>query len=555
QPVRYIDESKALGKWFDVYAFPLGDPGSNTMAVFFTDITEQKRGEQEIRESEERFRKLADDSPMFVFIIDADPQAPVRYWNKTWLQYTGQSLDEAIGRAWNGILHPDDIAVVMTHYGPAFENRTSYLIPAVRVMGKDGAYRWHAFKGNPRYNSTDEFDGFVGVGFDIHEQKIAEEALQESEARSRLAIESARLGTYDIDIAKETILYSPRTAEIFGFDAGTQVPYHAFKDAIYPEDKPIRERAHQQAATTGALLYEVRIKTANQSVTWIRLNGKFQLKGGERRSLVGTVMDITEERKAAELLEQRIEERTGELKQVNDQLKQFSYSASHDLQEPLRKISFFLNTLVTNIGPTLGEENKKIVDRIQHTTGRMRSLIDDLLAYSNTTLGITGFQEVDLREVVSGVLDDMEAIVLAQGASIHVADLPALPGDERQLRQLFQNLVSNALKYQKKDIAAQVHITCSRVEGANIHPDISQTIRHETFHEIRVQDNGIGFDPDDAEKIFRIFHRLHGKGEYEGTGVGLAIVQKVVENHKGYIWAESSPGAGATFIVLLPVRQ
>jgi light-regulated signal transduction histidine kinase (bacteriophytochrome) len=184
----------------------------------------------------------------------------------------------------------------------------------------------------------------------------------------------------------------------------------------------------------------------------------------------------------------------------------------------------------------------------------MRSLIDDLLAYSNTTLGITGFVEVNLNEVVKEVLDDTEVTTIEKMAKVNVQQLPIVKGDQRQLRQLFQNLISNALKYHKKGEAPEVQILSRIVQGKDIEADIPGITHEMTFYEIQVQDNGIGFDPDDAERIFRIFQRLHGKAEYEGTGVGLAIVEKVVENHHGFIWAESSPGMGATFKVLLPAE-
>ncbi|RYG33209.1 MAG: PAS domain S-box protein, partial [Chitinophagaceae bacterium] len=172
---RFVERSDTMGRWFEVYAYKSGGTESKNVAVLFTDITEQKEKDQHIRESEERFRALADESPMFVFIIDPNPLAPVAYWNKTWLQYTGQTVNEALGRAWDGIIHPDDIAVVMEYYGPAFEKRQPYLIPSVRVKRYDGQYRWHAFKGNPRYLPNGEFNGYVGVGFDVHEQRLAEE--------------------------------------------------------------------------------------------------------------------------------------------------------------------------------------------------------------------------------------------------------------------------------------------------------------------------------------------------------------------------------------------
>lgn len=253
-------------------------------------------------------------------------------------------------------------------------------------------------------------------------------------------------------------------------------------------------------------------------------------------------------------MEQKVEERTRELRMLNEQLTQFTYAASHDLQEPLRKISFFLSRLLSSIGQGLSEENRHTVDRIEHTTGRMRSLIDDLLAYSNTTLGITRFKEIDLTDVVKEVLEDMEVTITEQGARIDLEQLPVVKGDQRQLRQLFQNLVSNALKYQKGAETPHVQISSKLVKGTDIEAYVPQEQKSFMFHQIKVRDNGIGFHPDDAERIFRLFQRLHGKAEYPGTGVGLAIVQKVVENHHGFIWAESQPGKGAAFSVLLPTE-
>ncbi|MBB1287273.1 PAS domain S-box protein [Flavisolibacter sp. BT320] len=271
------------------------------------------------------------------------------------------------------------------------------------------------------------------------------------------------------------------------------------------------------------------------------------------------VRDITLEleaeqslRRSAAELEQLVGERTQDLQQLNEQLQQFTYAASHDLQEPLRKITFFLERLLSNIGPTLSENDKRIAERIEHTIRRMQGLIRDLLDYSNTTLGTIGFEEVALDQIVKEVLNDMEATILQSGAVINQHHLPSVKGDHRQLRQLFQNLISNALKYHKKELPPQVQISSKRVKGIETNTYIKGERKNDSFYLIEVKDNGIGFDPDDADRIFRLFQRLHGRSDYEGTGVGLAIVQKVVENHNGYIWAESKPGEGATFNVLLP---
>lgn len=272
------------------------------------------------------------------------------------------------------------------------------------------------------------------------------------------------------------------------------------------------------------------------------------------------VRDITLEveaeqalRRSAEELEQMVGDRTIELQKLNEQLQQFTYAASHDLQEPLRKIRVFLDKLLTNIGPKLNEDDIRLSERIKHTTDRMRRLINDLLAYSNTAMGSTVFTGVELKEIVKEVLDDMEATVTENSAVINIGPLPKVKGDARQLRQLFQNLISNALKYRRKDELPQVEITSKLVNGSDIEAPLSGERSKDRFYLVEVKDNGIGFDPIYADSIFGLFQRLHGKAEFEGTGIGLAIVQKVVDNHNGYIWAKSKSGEGATFKIMLPV--
>ena len=516
-----------------------------------TDVTDQVLTRHKIEESEARFRMLADQAPMIVYMVEPGAEASMSYFNTTWLNYTGQNYEEALGRAWDGIVHPEDLQGIFDNYLPAFQKKEPYTLPAVRLKRHDGQYRWHYFKGTPRYLPTGAFMGYIGVGIEIHEQKLATEALEQSEARARAAIDIARLGTFEIDVEKQTILHSPRTAEILGLDPAKQWPYKTFTDAVHPEDKSIRMQALETALQTGVLFYEVRLTLPDQSISWVRLNGRY-IQRESNPIIIGTLMDITAEKKTAEVLEQKVEDRTRELRQVNDQLKQFTYAASHDLQEPLRKIGFFIDRLLFNLGPTLSEDNKKITDRIQKTATRMRSLIDDLLAYSNTSLGVTGFEEVDLNATIQEVLEDMEATIIEKGAKVHAQDLPKVMGDHRQLRQLFQNIIGNGLKYNKKETAPQLHITAKRILGSDSEAIIPEERASELFYLIEVADNGIGFDPDDAERIFRLFQRLHGKAEYEGTGVGLAIVQQVAENHKGFVWAESLPGVGTTFKLLLP---
>lgn len=178
---RFIEGSEVMGRWFEVYAFRVGDQGSRKVALLFTDITERKKAEMVLRESEERFRTIADQSPMIIYIVEPDELASMSYFNQAWLTYTGQSFEESIGTAWQQVVHPDDVAGIFEIYSLAFNNQEAYLLPAVRLKRFDGEYRWHLFRGTPRRLPDGKFIGYIGVGFDIHEQKIAEEKLRLNE--------------------------------------------------------------------------------------------------------------------------------------------------------------------------------------------------------------------------------------------------------------------------------------------------------------------------------------------------------------------------------------
>ena len=256
---------------------------------------------------------------------------------------------------------------------------------------------------------------------------------------------------------------------------------------------------------------------------------------------------------ALKKLQQQLENSVADLKRSNQSLEQFAFVSSHDLQEPLRKIQSFGDILQTGFADQLGEEGSSLISRMQLSANRMSSLIRDLLTYSRLTPRQETAKSVSLQQVLEHVLDDLDLSIRETGAVIEAGELPTVNGYELQLRQLIQNLLTNAIKFRPDTGHPVIHIERTRIAEAEL-PNLVHPLRKSAHYEcLTVRDNGIGFDEKYAERIFRVFQRLHGRGQYEGTGIGLAIVQKVVDNHGGAITAISQPGQGATFTIYLPV--
>jgi signal transduction histidine kinase len=259
---------------------------------------------------------------------------------------------------------------------------------------------------------------------------------------------------------------------------------------------------------------------------------------------IATYQDITD----LERHELELQKYTKKLEASNRELQDFAYVASHDLQEPLRKIETFGERLVTKYADEMPDGAQKFIERMDNAIGRMRQLINDLLAYSRVTTKAKPFTQIDLNEVISGVLSDLQIRIEETEAEINIDALPEISADALQMRQLFQNVISNALKFQPSDRKPVVEITAELTPG-NFMEGTPDT------YTIKVQDNGIGFDNKYKDQIFTIFQRLHGRNEYEGTGIGLATCRKIVERHNGSIDADGEPGVGAKFIIVLPVKQ
>jgi PAS domain S-box-containing protein len=262
----------------------------------------------------------------------------------------------------------------------------------------------------------------------------------------------------------------------------------------------------------------------------------------------------------SEELEQRVDQRTQELTQANedlrrsnDNLQQFAYVASHDLQEPLRKIQSFGDILLQHPTVPLDEQSNYLLQRMVDAGSRMSTLVSDLLMFSRIRTQQEAFGEVSLQQIIVRVLDTLDLAIEQAGARVDVPVLPRLKGDATQLGQLFQNLLSNALKFRQPETKPYINIRCEVIVAAALPPGVVAARQAALYYRIDVIDNGIGFNPKYADRIFRVFQRLHGKNEYAGTGIGLAICQRVVENHGGAIAAYSKPGQGATFSVFLPL--
>lgn len=326
---------------------------------------------------------------------------------------------------------------------------------------------------------------------------------------------------------------------ITAHNAGDEKMYEGYKmggvDFIY---KPINPELLKYKVSVFAELYLKTQQLLNHERRLLSANKNLEREIEERR--------LSEER-VRSLNEQLIQNNT-QLKVTVEELDRFAYVASHDLQEPLRKILVFSDKIQTKFKESIEPEMEKNLEKIVRASERMQSLISDLLRFSRHTSTSEDFMFANLNIIIKEVMSDMETDIDKTNAQIQVGQLPDIWCIPSQMRQLFQNLISNAIKFRKKETIPVVHIYSQKVSGQN-------GTNGKAFHRIIVQDNGIGFEQKYAEEIFMVFKRLHSYHEFEGSGVGLSICKKIMDRHSGTIKAESTPGVGSKFIIDLPVEK
>lgn len=400
---------------------------------------------------------------------------------------------------------------------------------------------------------------------EVQERRKVEEELRFTNQQLTMAQEIANMGNWQWDMAADRIIWSGKLYEIYGIEKGSPIRYETYLDQIHPDDRLRVNHLVQEALRTRNFPgFYHRVLQADGSEKIVLGKGEVMVnEAGEVTGMIGTAQDVSDQQKAQQVLI----EKTQALEATNTELQRFAYVASHDLQEPLRKILTFASMLQKESENTLDERSTVYLQKIVQSTGRMQHLIEDILQFSSIKDKKQGFVHMDLQALLQQVLSDIEVKIEQSGAEISWQQLPQIEGNPTQIGQLLQNLLTNAIKFVRPGEVPRIEISCSLLNASSLQHHASfqsyysllqaseplwQQIDYVLVH---VRDHGIGFDMTYHEKVFEIFQRLHPGHEYGGTGIGLAICKRIVENHHGYITAESTKGEGATFSFLLPVSQ
>jgi PAS domain S-box-containing protein len=413
------------------------------------------------------------------------------------------------------------------------------------------------FMYQPFLNPQQQIDGVIVVAIDVTEQVKSRKIVEEAESNLKNAIDLADLGTWNIDLQTQFADYSPRVAEWWGLSEEGDT-LNKIIDCIHPED---RERASNNIARAikerGYYEAEYRLVHAiTKQERYIQANGKVFYDDTDRPiRLSGVVADVTLFKMTQQELKRQVDLRTAALVELNkdlsisnDNLKQFAYVASHDLQEPLRKIQTFSEMVKDHLSD--GTYVSNYLSKIDSAAARMSALIKDVLVFSQITTDQKVQGEVDLARVLEEVKTDFELLIEQKQASIFTTSLPKVTGNKFHFRQLFHNLIGNSLKFCEK--SPVIEILGSLTDGHEIPINLKKANR---YHRLEFKDNGIGFEPEYAEQIFGLFARLHNRKDFGGTGIGLALCKKIVESYGGFIFAKSKKGQGASFIILLPLES
>ncbi len=499
-----------------------------------SDITAQHDAERRLKESEQRFRRTFELAGSGMAHIGMDRR--FTRVNRRLCEILGYSEEELLQLTGRQISHPEDLDIINEQRPRLYKGEIDRIELEKRYLRKDGSVVWVHFtmtverdaKGAPLYE--------IAVYEDITQQLETQLRLRESEARFRQTFELAASGIGHVRDGR-FVRVNRSLCEIFGYAEGELLGRHV-KELSHPEDRDVsdapRERIRRGEAESAR--FEKRYLRADGAVIWCEVAvALVRDVYGVPQYEVAIFDEVTDRKKA----EARLREAHEELKRSNAELEQFAYVASHDLQEPLRMVASYAQLLGRRYEAKLDGDAREFMAYIVDGAARMKQLIEDLLAYSRVGTKGAEFKRVNVEDALKRALFNLRVAIQEAGAVVTNDPLPTLSGDEVQLGQLLQNLMSNALKF-RSDSVPRIHI------------GVTESAKEYAFE---VRDNGIGIEPQYYERIFMVFQRLHNKGEYPGTGIGLAICKKVVERHGGRIWVESHPGAGSSFYFTLPKER
>ncbi|MFZ2644427.1 MAG: PAS domain S-box protein [Verrucomicrobiia bacterium] len=539
-PEKFETHVEAMKMWFSVSVYR---PQEGYFVALFDVITQRKQAEMALREAERNYRGLFENAVEGIY--QSTPDGRLLSANPAMAAIHGYASPEEF------IAGVRDAAVQLyvdpgrrAELGRVLEEHGKVTDFVSRVRRKDGRLIW--VSGNTR--AVRDADGrilrYEGTVEDITARKEAEEALRESEARYRLLAENVEDFVTLLDAQENRLYISPSFYRVTGWTP-EEVMRTAWDTRLHPDDIPLikQSRAANRAGQT--TFTEHRIRCRDGSWIWVESSCK-PIPGpdGQMMQLLIWQHDITERKQAEETiqklnqtLEQRVRKRTAQLEASNKELESFCYSVSHDLRAPLRAINGFAAILGEDHGQHLNAEAQRTLGIIRTEAERMGQLIDDLLAFSRIGRQAMQVTTIDMGALAQRAFNDCVAQAPGRDVRFKLHPLPAAQGDSALLPLVWVNLISNAVKYTRPKPVAEIEITSRDSNGEVVYC---------------VKDNGVGFDPEYVGKLFGVFQRLHTDAEFEGTGVGLALVQRIILRHGGRVWAESTLNEGAAFYFTLP---
>ncbi|MEJ1222384.1 PAS domain-containing sensor histidine kinase [Sediminicola sp. 1XM1-17] len=642
------------------------------------ETTKLVQRQQNLRNSELRFRSMAEDTDLY--IVTGDETGNATYFNPAWTRLTGAEMDQLTGFGWTGFVHPEDLDHFSKLYFGSLEKRAPFT-GEVRARAKEGNFRWLLANATPRFYPDGRFAGYIGIftditerkkveqsaelfritaenaidpfilmrrdssfeylnpaalekwGYtkeeaqtlkvpdvdtifdlkrfgelfekaqqstiplietqhknkkgevypvevtvsgitlggkeymlaiarDISERKKAENLIKESELRFRLLAEQSPIWVWLADQDLNVQYVNHQMLHFLGLKDKSEFVGKVWEEVMHPEDIPKVYQTFAEARKyRESFYYEHRIKeAATGQYYWFKVWAMPKYEEDNLVGFIGTAVNIDEQKAFTQELEKKVAARTKdlansnkELEEMNKELESFAYVSSHDLQEPLRKIQIFSSQILSNDFDNLSERSKDKFKRMQLAAQRMQSLIRDLLAYSRTNSGDRSFEFTNLNELAGNVVASLQEELEVREAVVKIGELPSASVVPFQFEQLLFNLISNSLKFVENNTLPKIQIHGQMLPGSDI-----KNIKIDKKRDyccLDVSDNGIGFDQKYADRIFEVFQRLHPKETYMGTGIGLSIVKKIVENHNGVITVTSAQGKGTNFRICIPVVQ